>query len=705
MAMIKVTVNGRELETEAGKSLLETCLDNGFYIPHLCHHNELHPIGACRLCLVEIDGMEGLQTSCTVEAEDGMSARTESDAIKMARRLAIELMLSGHQADCGTCVKYLNCELQSLKQYLVEDELRVGRRSRLFDVTESNPLFKHEPNKCVLCGRCIRACRELRGVGILYYKHNREETYIGVGPDPKNDLSLTEAGCRFCGACAEVCPTGAIMDKDEFGRNKSRKEALLPCANTCPAEIDIPGYVRFVREGDPAAAAALIREKVPFPLVLGYVCGHPCESVCRRGQVSEPISICRLKRYAAESAKENNPAPGLEKKADTGKSVAVIGAGPAGLTAAYYLTLAGHSVTVYETLPEPGGMLRYGIPEYRLPTGVLDADLRHIKEAGVDIQTNTRIESIDELLAGGADSVLITVGTHEGVRLRIPGAKGDGVLVSTEFLRAVRMEEQISLGGRVMVLGGGNVAFDCARVALRLGAKEVMLACLESPETMPASKEEVAAGVEEGVRLYPSRSFRRIIREDGNVTGVQFLNVTSLAFNEDNVPLIETDEDSEHTVAADTVIFAVGQRPGLPDGFGIDKTDRGLVDVNPSTMATFREGVFAASDAVTGTDSVISAIASGRKAAQAIDKYLGGRGRFDRKLAPEIGPERWLGTIDGFAGQTRAPEKQRPPEERVNDFCIVELCLEDNEAAYEAGRCLQCDLRMKMKPEKFWSSY
>ena len=295
----------------------------------------------------------------------------------------------------------------------------------------------HEPNKCVLCGRCVRACHELRGVGVLFYKHSNEETYIGVGPDPDKNTTLAEAGCRFCGACAEVCPTGAILDKEEFGKEKTRKAALLPCKNTCPAEIDIPVYLRFIREKNYAAAAAVIREKVPFPQALGYVCSHPCERECRRGMINEPVSICRLKRFAVENDTEKLWAENVKKKPETGTNVAVIGGGPAGLTAAYYLTLQGHGATVFEALRQAGGMLRYGIPEYRLPRYILDSEIHDIEASGVEIRTNTFVESIDDILEQGFDAVLVTCGAHNGVKLRIPGANGEGVLVNTEFLRAV----------------------------------------------------------------------------------------------------------------------------------------------------------------------------------------------------------------------------------------------------------------------------
>ncbi len=341
--MIRVRIDGRDIGTQKGKSILQASLEGGIYIPHLCHHSDLSPIGACRLCVVEVDGIEGLPPSCTTPAADGMVVKTKTEKIDQIRRLAMELMLAGHPPDCGTCVKYLNCELQSVKQYLVTDHLSVRRRAKLFPINTDNPLFAYDPNKCILCGRCVRACHELRGVGVLFYKKKEKETYIGT----VSDLPLADSDCRFCGACAEVCPAGAIMDKEEFGKGKSRKAALVPCRYACPAEIDVPRYIRFIREKNYSAATAVIREKVPFPKVLGYVCNHPCESVCRRGEVNEPISIRNLKRYAAEHDEQREWRKHSRKNPPTDKKVAIIGSGPAGLTAAHYLSNLGHAVIVY----------------------------------------------------------------------------------------------------------------------------------------------------------------------------------------------------------------------------------------------------------------------------------------------------------------------------------------------------------------------
>jgi formate dehydrogenase (NADP+) beta subunit len=698
---VRLVIDGKEIEAAGGKSVLDAALDAGIYIPHLCHHSDLSPIGACRLCVVEIDGVEGIQPSCITTVADGMVIRTKGDAVERHRKLAMELMLAGHPPDCGTCVKYLNCELQSMKQYLVSDHLSVKRRSKLFPVTSSNPLFLHDPNKCILCGRCVRACHELRGVGVLFYKKRGDETYIGT----VDDLPLAESGCRFCGACAEVCPTGAIMDKEEFAKGKTKKAALVPCRYTCPAEIDVPRYVRFIREKNYAAATAVIRERVPFPKVLGHVCDHPCETACRRGEVNQPISIRNLKRFAAAHDSDRSWVKNHQKKEETDHKVAIIGSGPAGSTAAYYLVNQGHSVTIFESMPFAGGMLRYGIPEYRLPRNILDDEIRELVDLGVEIKTNSRIESIDKLLGEGYEAVIVAIGAHKGVRLPIPGASSVGVIIGTDFLKGVNAGEKIPVGKRVLVLGGGNVAFDCARVARRLGAEQVLMACLECRAEMPASCDEIAEGEDEGIAIYPSRTFTKVVTADGKATGVEFLKVESFSFDEDKNLEIEVIEGSYHVLEADTIIFSVGQKAEIPPGFGLDTTPNGWIELDTYTSATNREEVFAAGDAVTGTASVIKAIASGRKAAIAADKFLDGRGNIDEKLAPVVEPEKWLGPGDGFATLGRCVEECLLPETRIGSFCAITEEMDEETALFESGRCLQCDLRLKIKPVKFWGNY
>ena len=700
--MIILNIDGRKTEAKEGKTVLEAALDAGIFIPHLCHHPDLTPVGGCGLCVVEIDGRQGLPPSCTTPAEEGMSLKTKGPSIDRMRRLAMELILSGHPPECTVCSQYLNCELQSVKQYIgTTEELRVRRRSKPFPVNNANPLFVHDPARCILCGRCMRACHDLRGVGVLSFMKKGKEAYIGTG----SDSSLGDAGCRFCGACVEVCPTGALRDKEELTRGKSRRAARVPCRYTCPAEIDIPRYIRFIRQKRYSEAAAVIREKVPFPKVLGYVCNHPCETVCRRGEVNAAVSIKELKCFAAEHDRAGLWRENLRKAPPTGKRVAIVGSGPAGLTAGYYLSILGHGVTVSEALPFPGGMMRTGIPGYRVPRHVLDEEIREIESMGVEIRTNSRVDSLDVLFEEGYHAILVALGTHEGQKLPIPGTDREGVLVSVDFLRDVNLGKEVRVGKRVLVLGGGNVAFDCARVARRLGAEEVHLACLEPRDKMVASPGEIIQGEEEGVDIHPSCTITRILTEHGHVAGAECLKVDSFEFDEEGRVQISIVKGSEHVLPADTVIFAIGQRPEIPARFelAIGKGDR--IEMDSYTYETSREGVYAAGDAVSGTASVIEAIASGRNGAMAVERYLGGSGIIDQELAPVEPPDARLGRDEKFACRHRHEDPRIPPEERVKNFGKIMLGLDEDSVLEESKRCLQCDLRLKMTPVKFWGDY
>jgi formate dehydrogenase beta subunit len=700
--VITLNIDGREVETKKGRTVLEAALEAGIYVPHLCHHPDLTPVGGCGLCLAEIEGMQGLPISCTTPAEEGMRVKTKTPQVDRMRRLAMELILSGHPPECTVCSQYLNCELQSVKQYIgTAEELRVRRRSKPFTANTSNPLFVHDPARCILCGRCVRACHDLRGVDVLWFMKKGKEAYIGTG----SDSPLADAGCRFCGACVEVCPTGALRDKEELTRGKSRRAARVPCRYTCPAEIDIPRYIRLIREKKYSEATAVIREKVPFPKVLGYVCNHPCEAVCRRGEVNEAILIKELKRFAAERDDTKLWVKNSHRAEPTGKRVAIVGSGPAGLTAAYYLSKLGHGVTVFEALPLPGGMMRIGIPEYRVPRDVLEEEIREIESMGVEIRTSSKVDSLDRLFEEGYHAVLVAVGTHEGQKLPIPGADQDGVFVSMDFLKDVNLGKKLNVGKKVLVLGGGNVAFDCARTARRLGADEVHLACLESRDKMVAAPDEISEGEEEGITIHPSRTFTKILREHGHVIGVECLNVDSFEFDEEGKAQISVIENSEHLLSANTVIFAVGQRPQIPERFELATGKGNRIEIDSYTFQTSREGVYAAGDAVTGTTSVIEAIASGRNGAAVVDRYLGGSGEIDEVFVPIENLQPELGRREGFARESRFESSRLPPDERVISFCSVVHDLDEKAAVAESHRCLQCDLRLKITPVKFWGEY
>jgi formate dehydrogenase (NADP+) beta subunit len=702
MEMIKLNINGRDIEAQKGSTILKASLEAGIYIPHLCHHPDLRPTGECGICIVEVQGTKDPVISCTAPTEPGMTVITKSEKIDNARKAAMERMLAGHPPECISCNKYLNCELQSVKQYLgVSEELSIERYVRPFPVNNDNPLFVHEPARCILCGRCVRACNELIGAEVLQFKEKNGIKYVGTA----DNRLLADSGCRFCGACAEVCPTGAIRDKEEIIKGKKRRTALVPCRFTCPAEIDVPRYLRLIREKNFSAATAVIREKVPFPKTLGYICDHPCEGVCRRGYVNQSVSIRDLKRYASEHDEKKIWEAAVSRNPDTGKRIAIIGSGPAGLTAAYYLSRQGHSVTVFEKLPVAGGMMAVGIPEYRLPREVLQSEIKDIQNSGIEIKSGTGVESIDKLFEEGYNAVLIAIGAHKGQVLRIPGADNENVFIGTEFLRDVNLGKQVKIGKNVLVLGGGNVAFDCGRVARRLGAEKINIACLECRTDMTASCDEIDQGEEEGICIYPSKTFTRILSENGRIAGVEFLDVQSFSFDDDKRLQIEVVENSHHVLSADTVIFAIGQRPEIPDGFGIETGQGHLITIDSYTSATNKEGVYAAGDAVTGTSSVIKAIASGRSSAVKIDQYLGGDGNIDQVLATPAENKTFLGLAPGFASLNRFEESCASSEDRILNFCKVVLDMDEDTAVNESKRCLQCDTRLKITPVKFWGDY
>jgi len=460
-----------------------------------------------------------------------------------------------------------------------------------------------------------------------------------------------------------------------------------PCSHICPAHIDVPRYLRFIAQGKPAEAVAVIREKIPFPSVCGLVCFHPCESKCRRAQLDEAIAIRMLKGYAA--ARDN----GLWKKnvkvaPPTGKRVAIVGSGPAGLTAGYYLARLGHSVTVFEALPEPGGMMRVGIPDYRLPKDILRSEIKEIEEAGVEIRVNSRVGSVDGLFSEGYSAVFLAVGAHQGMKIGVRGESGSGVMDCADFLRRVSLGQSIEVGEKVAVIGGGNAAIDTARTALRLGAKEVNIIYRRTKAEMPANPEEVEEAIAEGVHfdylLAPSRIVGRNGRVDLEAVRMELGDMDASGRRRP-----EPVEGSEFTTGYDTIIAAIGQRPEVPEGFKVSVGKGNVIVVDPDTLATSRVGVYAGGDAASGPASVIEAIASGRQAAISIDKYLGGQGNIDEKLAP---PEGEMPPLEEASEQYRPKMPTVPVENRLGSFAQVELGYDDEAAIAEAKRCLRCDL-------------
>lgn len=695
---VTIEIDGRQLTVPEGMNLLEAALQNGIYIPHLCHHPDLPDLGSCRLCIVEVEGMEGVQPSCKLKASEGMKVITDSPRIHSLRKLAMELLLAAHPEDCSTCPKYGRCELQTLIQYMGVSATRMSARIKGFAQNDKNPLLIHDMNRCVLCGRCVRACGDLRGVGVLQYNKKELETYVGT----LHDKLLTDADCRFCGACAEVCPTGTIRDLVEF-TPVEKKDTLIPCQATCPAHTDVPRYVRLAKEGRWEEALAVVHERLPFPECLGRVCAHPCESNCRRGEVNEPVSIRNIKRYAAEHAGGELWKKNSKHLPATGKRVCVVGGGPAGMTAAYYLAKQGHSVTLKEAYPTLGGQMAYGIPSYRLPRVVVAKEAAYLNDVGVSVETGCRVSDF-KALSAEYDAVLLALGTHQGVRLPMEGSELPGVLLNSDFLRDASMGVETGMGKRVIVLGGGNVAFDCARTARRLGAEEIHLACLEAREKMTADEEEIDQAQEEGIQIHPAHTFEAILGPD-RVSGVRFCNVKSFTFDENRRAVIEKEENSEHVIEADTVIFAVGQRTQISPEAGLELGRGNSIAVQPGSLRTSVPGIYACGDAVHGTRTVIQAVAAGRDATSEIDKALGGSGDISEVLAPVEMPDAFLGRIEGFGHQARQPEVVRDAALRENNFDAVSFGLADEGVRQEAGRCLQCDLRFTITPPRIWSDY
>lgn len=694
---MKITIDGKTIEAKEGSSILDAALEAGVYIPHLCSHPDLEAKGGCRLCSVEIDGVEGAVPSCMTKVEEGMNITINGPEADKVRKMAMELILASHPADCTGCPKFGKCELQSLYQYLGVSAERWRKKSRSVPNDDSNPLISHLFTRCIRCGRCIRACQDLRGVKVLDYVKTKDGIRAGIA----SGTSLKDAGCRFCGACIEVCPTGSIVDQLKMmNPEKSYMENVVPCKANCPAHIDIPQYIRAIKEGDFDKATAIIREKVPFPEVLGSVCTHVCESNCKRNELGEPISICKLKRAAATQDsgawKER-----VHKEPATGKKVAVIGAGPSGLTAAYYLAKKGHAVTVFEKNEKAGGQCRYGIPSYRLPDDLLDREIANILEIGIELKTNSDCQNLEELKQQ-YDAVLVSIGTHQGTKLPIPGNDLPGVYVNTEFLKDARSDNAIQLGEKVMVLGGGNVAYDCARTAIRKGAKEVHIACLENQQQMTSSPDEIEEGAQEGVILHAAHSFLRITGED-KVTGVELKKVNRFYFDENRKAVLDLEEGSEHVIEVDNVIFAVGQKPMGTDTMNLDLTHGPYIAVN--NAHTSMEGVFASGDVVTGTRSVIQAIVGGREAAEQMDIYLGGNGDISEQLVERTTPNPCIGQVEGFADLARVNPDMISLEERCAGFTPVEKPLTCDQAKCEAGRCLQCDLRLNISNVKLWNEY
>ncbi|MEI6530097.1 MAG: molybdopterin-dependent oxidoreductase [bacterium] len=571
---IKITLDGKAIEAEAGKTILEVARNQGILIPHMCHDEKLEPFGSCWVCLVEVKGARGFVPACATRVADGMVVDTDTERTRAARRMALELLLSNHFGDC-----------------------------------------------------------------------------IG------------------------------------------------PCQNTCPAGCDAQGYLALAANGMVEEAIRLIKETLPLPASLGRVCPHPCETECRRNLVDEPVAICAIKRYLADVdlASSQPFQPAVAK--NSGKKVAVVGAGPAGLTAAYYLRQRGHAITIFEALPKAGGWLRYGIPQYRLPKEILDREIATITNLGIEIRTNVRLGKDIRLsqLQQEYDAIFLGCGAHLSVKMGVGGEELPEVLSGIDFLKRVALGENFSLGRSVAVVGGGNTAIDAARTAFRLGVDDVTIYYRRTEKEMPANQAEIEEARKEGVKfeflVAPIEvQTCTLDRQGGMICQQMELGEPDASGRRRPIPK----EGSDFPISADTIISAIGQKPDLLyiEASGLKITRWSTLEADAETGVTSLPGVFAAGDLVSGPATVVEAIGGAHKAALAIDSFLR-TGLVLRQKPPfnvfkgaaltELSPSL-------YADRPRQPRAQMPtlPAFERRNFAEVDLGFPPDKTEAEALRCLEC---------------
>ncbi len=600
------------------------------------------------------------------------------------------------------------------KVYLVERDAAIGGMMAHLDKTFPTG----DCATCIVSPKLVECARNLN-IKILTMSELR---YLEGKPGnfkatvKRYPRYVDEDICTGCSECTQACPVDV---PDEFDRNMGTRKAIAkhyaqatpnifgilknghaPCKTSCPANINVQGYVQLIKKGEYLRAVELIRQRNPLSAICGRVCTHPCETACTRANVDDPIAIRLLKRFASDKEMEMLEAgqislPQEKKPASDAKKIAVIGGGPAGLAAADDLADKGFAVTVYEAMPACGGMLRWGIPEYRLPKNVLDHEIELIRRKGVSFKYNCRIGrdvSFDKLRED-CDAVFVSVGVQKGRPLGIEGENNAGVMQGVEFLRQAASEDKPEVKDKVVVVGGGNVAVDVARTALRLGAGNVEMVCLEQHHEMPAYPEEIEATIAEGIKILNGWGPRTILGS-GSVTGIELKRCTSV-FGYDgrfNPRFVENDRK---TLDANQIIIAIGQQNDdeLLKHLGL-KTERSSIKVDPLTLETSEKGIFAGGDTVSGPASVIEAVGAGKRAAESIEKFLNGRdmcsNRFDDTIKSL--PDELLPKTEKVEKKSRKTSEELPVAQRRRNFKEIELCFTEEDAIAEAERCLNCAL-------------
>ncbi|MBF8982542.1 FAD-dependent oxidoreductase [Lutibacter sp. B2] len=510
---------------------------------------------------------------------------------------------------------------------------------------------------------------------------------------------------KFLRACATMVSEGMVIHTNTTRVKKSRKMALElllsdhtgdcrpPCVLACPANTDCQGYVGLIANGEYKEALKLIKEQLPLPASIGRICPHPCEDACRRSLVDEPISIAWLKRFVADIDLKDEEAFIPEIKPSTGKRIAIIGGGPGGLTAAYYLAQSGHKVAIYEAMPELGGMLRYGIPQYRLPKEVLNKEIRIIEKLGVKMLTNLRVGKDVKLdyLREQFDAVYISIGAWNSPNLRCPGKDLKGIISGIEFLTKFAVNQPIRTGDRIAVVGGGNTAMDACRTAIRLGAKKVYALYRRTKVDMPAEDVEVIEAEEEGINFKFLVSPKEIIGENGKVSKVVLQKMEQGEPDSSGRRNVIPIENEEEIIEVDSVIVAIGQNADTEGFENIQLTKRGTIYVDENTYSTNIEGVFAGGDATNrGASIAIEAIGDAKKACEVINRYLEG------EIIPFKNPyhvQRDDLTEEDFIGRKKTPRPPMPhlsAQERKYNFDEVVDGYSEESAKQDAHRCLEC---------------
>ncbi|MCF8067292.1 MAG: FAD-dependent oxidoreductase [Desulfobacterales bacterium] len=548
---------------------------------------------------------------------------------------------------------------------------------------------------CLGYGDCVKSC--------LF-------DAIEMGPD--GYPVVNEEKCVGCGACETACPKNILVVRtmsDKLLHFNQETNALAPCAQTCPAEIDIPEYIARIKKGDYAGAVNTIRERNPLLLACGRVCPHPCEDYCRRGIEDDPVSINQLKRFVADYEMNSGSRLPVTCAPSTGKKAAVVGGGPAGLSCAFFLRRLGHDVTIYDMMPKLGGMIRYGIPEYRLPKEVLQWEIDGILNLGVDYKPNVKFGKdfdLKSLKADGFEAVFLGIGAWKDYSLKVEGEDLDGCFTGIDFLTRFAVHQQkdsdksVSIGTKCAVIGGGNTAIDCVRTLIRLGAKEVSIIYRRTRKEMPANMVEIEAAEHEGVLFNFLAAPTRVIGdENGKVKGLEYLKMElgepDASGRRRPVPI----EGSETVIDIDMLVTAIGQGPDtgfvedIDDLKELELTRWNTIDAaNPETLQANIPYVFSGGDAYTGASLVVEAIGGGRRAARSIHQYL-----TEQPVEPVTDSlykthikESLFDTVPGVNKKARTPMPELPVDARIKSFVEADLVISESDAQFESSRCLSC---------------